>query len=83
MLPRDVWDDIQVAQRSIQAEIECVMQENAGVTIAAGSGVLRSTICDVVLRYVSWKLYLFLLGLGQRQTSKDFLVELHSSILHS
>ena len=28
LLPRDVWDDYNSAQRNIQAEVECVMQEN-------------------------------------------------------
>ena len=28
LLPRDVWDDFNSAQRNIQAEVECVMQEN-------------------------------------------------------
>eukprot|EP00484_Ammonia_sp_Unknown_P030901 CAMPEP_0197024744 /NCGR_PEP_ID=MMETSP1384-20130603/5245_1 /TAXON_ID=29189 /ORGANISM="Ammonia sp." /LENGTH=362 /DNA_ID=CAMNT_0042453183 /DNA_START=116 /DNA_END=1204 /DNA_ORIENTATION=+ len=28
LLPRDVWDDYNSAQRNLQAEIECVVQEN-------------------------------------------------------
>ena len=28
LLPRDVWDDFNAAQRNIQAEVECVVQEN-------------------------------------------------------
>jgi len=28
LLPRDVWEDFNAAQRNIQAEVECVVQEN-------------------------------------------------------
>eukprot|EP00483_Globobulimina_turgida_P001607 UN01609 len=28
LLPRDVWDDFNAAQRNIQAEVECVVKEN-------------------------------------------------------
>lgn len=38
LLPRDVWDDFNAAQKNVQAEVECVVQENARLQFQWGPG---------------------------------------------